>query len=120
MAPCDDLGQVMDTMGTPVWRYPVTPPVAVKHDDGKPLFSVLDAEALMDVGRVAEFGARKYGLDQWRDLPDGQRRYFDAAIRHLLASRSSMCDNDSGLPHLAHAAWNCLACLALAKGDTHD
>ena len=110
----------LDALPGQVWRHTTPSPNAVKYDEGKPIFSVLDAEALMDVGRVAAHGAKKYGLDQWRDLPDGQRRYFDAAIRHLLASRSHLCDTDSGLPHLAHAAWNCLACLALAKGDTHD
>jgi hypothetical protein len=84
------------------------------------MFACLDAQALLDVGRVAEYGTRKYAIDGWRHVPDGSRRYYDAAIRHLLASRSSMCDNESGLPHLAHAAWNCLACLALAKEATHE
>jgi hypothetical protein len=109
----------LDALPGQVWRH-TTPPVGIKHDSGKPMFHCLDAEALLDLGRVAEFGARKYGLENWRQVDDASRRYFDAAIRHLLASRSAMCDNDSGLPHLAHAAWNCLACLALAKGDTHD
>lgn len=91
------------------------PSSGTKYDEGKPLFSCLDPEALLDVGRVAAFGAAKYDYDNWKHVADGRRRYWDAAIRHLLAAQSELIDADSNLPHLAHAAWNCLACLFLER-----
>jgi len=87
----------------------------IKHDEGKPLFSCIDVRAMLELGKVAQFGAKRYGMENWRHVKDGQRRYWDAAIRHLLAGRYEFRDPDSDLPHLAHAAWNCLATLALSR-----
>jgi len=95
-----------------------SPTVGIKHDAGKPMFHCLDAGALLHLGAVAEYGARLYGDENWRSVPDAPRRYFDAAIRHLLASRTDLLDTESGQPHFAHAAWNCLACLALTSKET--
>ncbi|MES7616818.1 dATP/dGTP diphosphohydrolase domain-containing protein, partial [Cutibacterium acnes] len=37
----------------------------------------------------------------------------DALYRHLLSwQQGNNLDHESGLPHLAHAAWHCLALLA--------
>lgn len=102
----------------------VPPTMGVKHDSGKPMFHCMDAEALLQLGAVAAYGAQKYGDahgdSNWRAVPDAPRRYFDAAMRHLLASRTHLLDTESGQAHLAHAAWNCLACLALAKGAPNE
>jgi hypothetical protein len=89
--------------------------IGTKHDAGKPMFSCIDAHALLELGKVAEHGAQKYGQNNWRHVKDGRRRYWDAAIRHLLAARYEYRDGDSTLPLLAHAAWNCLAVLALSR-----
>lgn len=84
-----------------------------KVDAGKPRPALVlggFANAVKDVVEVGTFGAIKYTDNGWRDVPDGQGRYMDAAMRHLLAALSGE-DNDkeSGLPHLSHAAWNLLA-----------
>jgi hypothetical protein len=92
--------------------------VGQKHDTGKPLFSSIDARALLHLGAVNELGSRKYSPDNWRHVPDGPRRYWDAAMRHLLQSQLEFLDPESHLPHLAHAAWNCLASLALDERNT--
>ena len=64
------------------------------------------------VAEVAGFGGAKY--DRY-NFPKGYRwsLSFDALQRHLLAYWGGQ-DNDeeSGLPHLAHAAWHCLALTA--------
>lgn len=85
----------------------------LKYDYGKvrPTL-VIDSmrEAILAVSKVGTFGAEKYDDDNWKLVKDGEKRYRDAAYRHLLAEG---CDEESGLPHLAHAAWNLLALLQL-------
>jgi hypothetical protein len=72
------------------------------------------SRALVEVGKVGTFGAAKYTPSGWLDVPNGVERYTDAELRHMFAF---FCgeehDPDSGLHHLAHAAWNALACLEL-------
>lgn len=73
------------------------------------------ARALDAVADVATFGARKYTDDGWVSVPDGQRRYTDAMLRHITAEgRGEAVDAESGLAHAAHCAWNALARLELA------
>ena len=63
--------------------------------------SALLAEAL-----VLDYGAKKYGRDNWRNGLKFSRA-LDAALRHILAFNSGE-DNDpeTGLSHLAHARCN--------------
>lgn len=89
-----------------------------KYDQGKADWSLLPWEALEDVVGVMMFGAQKYGPDQWRDVPDAKRRYWSAAQRHLISHlQGEASDDESGLPHLAHAACCVLFLLAMEVGD---
>lgn len=75
------------------------------------------SHALEAVAAVATFGAKKYSPGGWLKVPDGQRRYTDALMRHLLTDAhggGNTHDEESGLLHAAHAAWNALATLELA------
>lgn len=69
------------------------------------------SNALLEVAKVGTFGAQKYTDNGWKQVPNGVNRYRSAAYRHLLSN--DFLDNDSNLPHLAQAAWNCLAALEL-------
>mgnify|MGYP001390878719 CR=1 FL=1 len=69
------------------------------------------ANALLEVAKVGTFGAQKYTDNGWKSVPNGVTRYRSAAYRHLLSQE--YLDIDSNLPHLAQAAWNCLAALEL-------
>lgn len=69
------------------------------------------SNALLEVAKVGTIGAIKYTDNGWESVPDGIRRYRSAIYRHLLSSK--FLDDDSGMPHMAHAAWNCLAVLEL-------
>lgn len=71
------------------------------------------ARALAGVSAVTTYGAKKYTPNGWLAVPDGEARYRDALVRHLLSSASEEVDPESGIDHLAHAAWNCLALLEL-------
>ena len=91
-----------------------------KADDGKTLAGVLldFGHALEGVARVGTMGAAKYSRGGWQQVPNGQQRYLDAAMRHLLKhGQGERHDAQSGLTHLSHAAWNLLAIAELdARG----
>lgn len=85
-----------------------------KDDAGKREWSLLPWDAVEHVVDVLMFGARKYEPDNWRLVPDARRRYFDAAMRHLIAWHEGECsDLETGFSHLAHAACCVLFLLAL-------
>lgn len=88
-----------------------------KDDKVKPdLDLVLGAfsKALIEVGEVGTFGARKYTRDGWLHVNQGVERYSSALLRHFFQYKSGeVMDSDSKLPHLAHVAWNSLAVLEL-------
>lgn len=88
-----------------------------KDDKGKPMAGVLldFSRALQTVVDVGTYGAKKYTRLGWATVPEGSQRYLDAMMRHLLAMDVDPdgLDPDTGLPHLAHVAWNALAVLEL-------
>ncbi|PKP53833.1 MAG: hypothetical protein CVT92_02555 [Bacteroidetes bacterium HGW-Bacteroidetes-1] len=77
--------------------------------EGKGLPSLLQLIAIMEVAKVCEAGAEKYGRENWRK---GQplSRYFDSAIRHMFKFALNWKDE----PHLPQAIWN-LMCLIETK-----
>ena len=85
---------------------------AGKRRDGLVLLSF--ARALAAVSEVGTYGANKYTDNGWVSVPNGQARYTDAMLRHILSEASGeLTDKDTGLLHAAHAAWNALARLDL-------
>lgn len=87
-----------------------------KLDSGKSRTGLLISGfslALSSTAEVATYGAKKYTPNGWVTVPDGITRYSDALYRHLLLSVTQKLDQESGLDHLAHAAWNILAILEL-------
>jgi hypothetical protein len=76
---------------------------------GQPLSSSADVSArapvaLLSVGQVLDYGARKYAPRNWESGVK-YTQYFAAAQRHLLAHLSGqVLDHETNLPHLAHAA----------------
>ena len=88
-----------------------------KDDKAKPMAGVLldFSRALQLVADVGTYGAKKYTRQGWCVVPEGSQRYTDALVRHLLAMDVDPdgLDKETGLPHLAHVAWNALAVLEL-------
>jgi hypothetical protein len=75
----------------------------------------LDPLALLEVGAVAKMGADKYGDHNYRHGYEWSKCY-NALHRHLAAFWSGQdLDEESGLPHMAHAAWHCLALLTFMR-----
>jgi hypothetical protein len=88
-----------------------------KFDDGRLRFSLIPWDALCMVVPVLEHGAEKYGVNNWRHVPDGRRRYFDAAMRHLVAWwGGERVDVETGQSHVAHAVASLLFVLVLDAG----
>lgn len=87
-----------------------------KHDQDKPRMDLLDHGHLVDVAKVLTFGAEKYGTHNWREgIPAS--RLFAAMQRHLAAFwQGEDLDEESGLPHLDHAA-TCMMMLSAGLRD---
>lgn len=74
-----------------------------KNDGGKPKLSLIPIEAMNEVAKVMEFGAEKYGRDNYK-RGCHWTRYIDAALRHIGAWCSGEDDDEeSGQSHIAHA-----------------
>jgi hypothetical protein len=88
----------------------------------KPCMFFVPPGALLQVARVMELGASKYGPFNWRDKKVSWSAYYSAALRHLFAALDGeKADTESGMPHEAHAA-ACMAILldAMATGNLVD
>ena len=82
-----------------------------KMDAGKPdLLTSLRQfpNALAALSDVSIYGAetKGYGWNAWKLVPKGEERYRQACVRHI---STADFDDESGLAHAAHAAWNALA-----------
>jgi len=72
------------------------------------------SNALVEIAKVGTCGANKYSDNGWMTVPDGQKRYCDAQLRHMMKTFGGEdTDADTGLLHLSHEAWNVLARLEL-------
>ena len=92
----------------------------MKFDEGKPIAGALLEDfprALKGVAEVSTFGANKYVRGSWKGVPDASQRYSDALMRHLLELNITPTDDESGLHHLKHIAWNALAILELHEKE---
>ena len=69
-----------------------------------------------ELGLVCGFGAQKYDDDNWRK-GYSWRLSFGAMLRHIHAFwRGEDNDPESGLSHLAHAAWHCMVLFTFSRG----
>lgn len=98
---------------------------SIKNDiiDNKLRWDLLPLDLIEKIVEVFSFGAKKYSPNTWQKLPDGYNRYKAAMLRHLTAhEKGELYDKESGLPHLAHMAWNAIALLyfALKKEKHHE
>jgi hypothetical protein len=89
--------------------------VGVKADFGKVRGELIPYVASAWAARVAEYGAAKYEVDNWRklDTPDGRRRLREAISRHLgLMTMGETFDVETKMPHIAAVMCNAAFLLA--------
>lgn len=77
-----------------------------KDDSGKPRMDLIPPEVAYALGRVLEFGARKYDDRNW-EKGFAWGRSVAALKRHLAAWEAGQdTDPESGMPHLWHVLTN--------------
>jgi hypothetical protein len=88
----------------------------------KPDLALVPPAALVQIAKVMELGAKKYGAFNWRSNKVRGMVYISAALRHLLSYEDGEeIDPESGQSHIAHAA-ACMMILldAAATGNLVD
>lgn len=86
-----------------------------RFDHGKLRFDLLPAEWGFALAEIMTRGAEKYDARNWEKGMSWSRAYAPIQ-RHLHKYWSGQdFDEESGLPHLAHAAWGCLALLTFMR-----
>jgi hypothetical protein len=76
-----------------------------KFDTDKPKYSLVPWEALEGFVDVLNFGAKKYGPEDWKGVEPV--RYRDSLMRHVVAHmKGEILDEESGMSHLDHAMCN--------------
>lgn len=87
-----------------------------KDDGGKLRWDLLPLDVVEKLVEIYEFGASKYGENNWRTIENGYKRCRAALFRHLTAyDKGEQVDPESGKSHLAHAAWNALSMVYFAE-----
>ena len=77
-----------------------TGPLGTRHNAGKPRWSLVDFDALEPMVRVLEYGAQKYGDNNWKKGLKTQK-YAKVSLRHIFAYLSGEdIDPESGLPQI--------------------
>lgn len=81
----------------------------IRYDDGKERYDLFAPHAMGELARVYTFGCVKYAPRNWEKGLSWSRT-FAAIMRHAWAwMRGEVFDRETGLHHMAHAAWGCLA-----------
>ena len=79
---------------------------ALRYNEGKPRWSLVDFKSLEGMVRVLEFGADKYDKDNWKK-GEHTSKICESLLRHLFAHMSGKrIDEESGLSHIDHVACN--------------
>ena len=90
----------------------------MKFDGGKLRYDLLPDREMDQLAGILTFGAAKYAENSWQTIPNARNRYLAALRRHISKYRQGEpLDNESGLPHLAHAAVNALFLLWFCNED---
>lgn len=78
--------------------------------EGRGRFDLLQPHGILEVAKLLEAGANKYGERNWeKGIP--VKRFIESALRHLNAALMQ----DQSEPHLVQAAWNCLCAIDTVK-----
>ena len=82
---------------------------ALRYDAGKSRYDLIPPEALDAIATLYTYGANKYAERNW-EKGMSWSRCFGSLMRHAWAFwRGENVDPESGLHHMTHAAWNCIA-----------
>lgn len=92
---------------------------AKKFDSGKIDLSYIEPAMVRAIAEAMEFGAKKYGRHNYRKGGFTNMRLVASLLRHLMSYLEGEDDDqESGLPHLSHAAANIQMLIVLTKDGT--
>ena len=94
----------------------------IKYDNKKPSLCLIDPDFLEGLAKVLDYGAEKYGRDNWR-VGLSFSRLISSAYRHLGSiNKGEDLDSESNLPHVYHLASNImfLSWMMINRGDLDD
>jgi len=81
---------------------------ALRYNEGKPKYSLIDYKSLEPMVRVLEYGAEKYSADNWKKGLN-KDELIDSMLRHLhKLSDGEEIDEESKLHHIGHIMCNCM------------
>lgn len=81
--------------------------VGPKYDEGKLRYDLVPPQAIKALAETLTVGAAKYAPNSWQQVPDAERRYTAALMRHFEAYRSGEeLDPETKLSHLSHCMAN--------------
>jgi hypothetical protein len=81
-----------------------------RFDQDKIRFDLLEPYAMEELAKVFTLGAKKYADNNWIQHPMKWSRVIASLYRHLNAfQQGEDYDKETGLPHVAHVAWNAMA-----------
>jgi len=94
----------------------MTKNTGLRFNTGKNRLSLVPYELIEEVGKVMTYGANKYTIKKSNKTISGDNNWrggmkwstvLDSLKRHILAfEKGENTDEESGLPHLSHAATN--------------
>lgn len=87
----------------------------IKFDGGKAPMSLLPSDALEEIAKVLDAGAKKYGKGNWaKGLKIS--RLLDAAMRHMASfNKGEDMDEETKTLHVANAACNLMFVIWMMK-----
>lgn len=87
---------------------------ALRYNDGKPDWSLVDFHSLLPMVRVLEYGAKKYtvgevsGRENWKK-PMDKKQILNSMLRHLIQlMEDEELDSESWLQHIGHIMCNAM------------
>lgn len=98
----------------------------VKLEYGKPNLGIVITKqfpnAIKALAQCSEYGHLKYAETDkdwlnFKRIENPVESYTNAMFRHVIEETNFVCDNESGLPHIFHTAWNAMARLEVYLDD---
>jgi hypothetical protein len=89
---------------------------AGRFSEGKIRYDLVAPFAMEQIAKVYTYGTIKYDDDNWWKGLSWKKNVLGCIFRHVWAwVRGEKWDPESGLHHLAHAAWNCMTLIEYEK-----
>ena len=93
---------------------------AGRFSEGKIRHDLVAPWSLNEIARVYTYGTIKYDDDNWWKGLKWKKDVFGCILRHVWKwFRGEKFDDESGLHHMAHAAWNCMTIMEYERNKIY-